>query len=104
MSECTLLNSNITLTIKVYTMLCFFVDLHNFSSVYQFIVATIPAADVRHRAFFGKGTGRIFLDRVTCNGSESRLIDCGHRPLGQHNCRHSDDAGVICLGRHNSCS
>ena len=70
-------------------------------TIVNFIVATLPAAEVRHGAFFGQGTGRIFLDDVTCNGFESQLIDCAHRPLGQHNCRHSDDAGVVCLGRHN---
>ena len=85
-------------------MLCFFVDLHNFPSVYQFIVTNIPAADVRFGAFFGEGAGRIFLDRVTCNGTESQLTDCGHRPFGQHFCQHSDDAGVICSGRHNKFS
>ena len=69
-----------------------------------FIVTNIPGVDVRFGAFFGEGTGRIFLDRVTCNGTESRLTDCGHLPFGQHFCQHSDDAGVVCSGRHNSCS
>ena len=64
------------------------------------IAATIPAADVRFGAFFGEDTGRILLDDVICNGSESRLIDCGHCLLGQHNCQHSMDAGVICSGKH----
>ena len=70
------------------------------SSSFKF-VATTSDADVRFEAFFGEGTGRILLDDVTCNGSESQLIDCAHRPLGQHNCQHSDDAGVVCSGRHN---
>ena len=70
----------------------------------HYIVTIASAADVRLRAFFGQGTGRIFLDRVTCNGTESRLTDCGHRPFGQHFCQHSNDAGVICSGRHNSSS
>ena len=42
------------------------------------------------------GTGQIFLDNLRCTGSESRLIDCPHNGLGNHNCDHSDDAGVRC--------
>ena len=42
--------------------------------------------------------GRIWLDEVRCIGTESRLIDCPANPLGQHNCVHSEDAGVRCTG------
>ena len=38
----------------------------------------------------------IWLDNVSCNGSESRLIECQHKGLGIHNCDHHKDAGVIC--------
>ena len=48
------------------------------------------------RAAFGEGTGQIWLDNVLCTGSELRLIDCSANPLGSHNCRHSEDAGVRC--------
>ena len=48
------------------------------------------------RASFGAGTGRIWLDDVACTGNERRLIDCTARPLGSHNCQHSEDAGVRC--------
>ena len=44
------------------------------------------------------GTGPIWLDNVNCRGFESRLIDCFASPLGTHNCRHFDDAGVRCAG------
>ena len=64
------------------------------------IAATIPGADVCYGAFFGEGTGWILLGSVTCSGSESRLIDCEHCLLGQVNCWHSLDAGVICSGKH----
>lgn len=43
------------------------------------------------------GTGNIFMDDVNCNGNEHKLIDCpAATPLGTHNCRHSQDAGVKC--------
>ena len=31
-----------------------------------------------------------------CTGSKLRLLDCDSRPLGTHDCSHSEDAGVIC--------
>ena len=40
----------------------------------------------------------IWLDDVTCTGHESRLIDCPHNGLGNHNCALTEDAGVTCTG------
>ncbi|PIK48341.1 hypothetical protein BSL78_14790 [Apostichopus japonicus] len=43
-------------------------------------------------AFFSEGTGLIQIDDVECSGSESSLLDCVHTT--DHNCGHSEDAGV----------
>ena len=45
---------------------------------------------------FGYGQTAIHLDDVGCVGNESRLVDCSHFGIGQHNCAQDEHAGVIC--------
>ena len=48
-------------------------------------------------AGFGQGSGPIWLDSVTCTGSESTLASCGHLGVNiTRICSHSEDAGVRC--------
>ncbi|KAG9337093.1 hypothetical protein JZ751_029761 [Albula glossodonta] len=55
----------------------------------------------RTMAYFGEGEGPIHVDNVKCTGSERSLADCIKQPIGTHNCRHTEDAGVICnYGQH----
>ena len=47
---------------------------------------------------FSNGVYDIWLDDVQCIGTETSLFNCTHSPVGIHNCVHSEDAGVQCLG------
>ena len=49
-----------------------------------------------NEAYFGSGSGEIFLDDVGCSGDEEELGDCSHTGWGVNDCTHSEDAGVIC--------
>ncbi|XP_078069940.1 neurotrypsin isoform X5 [Mustelus asterias] len=53
-------------------------------------------AKARPLAYFGDGVGPIHMDNVKCTGTEQTLSDCIKQDIGTHNCRHSEDASVIC--------
>ncbi|NXE70824.1 DMBT1 protein, partial [Calcarius ornatus] len=53
----------------------------------------LAALDTAH---FGLGSGHIFLDDVQCRGDEPSLRMCRHNGWGVHDCRHVEDASVIC--------
>lgn len=56
-----------------------------------------------HYAHFGQGTGPFYFDNVMCTGSEADLFRCRHNLIGDHDCQHSEDAGVQCSKGFSSC-
>ncbi|KAK9397336.1 deleted in malignant brain tumors 1 protein-like [Crotalus adamanteus] len=47
-------------------------------------------------AHFGRGSGRIWMDDVNCEGTENSLQECRANTRGTNNCVHDQDASVIC--------
>ena len=43
-----------------------------------------------------EGTGQIWLDEVNCVGTEINLFSCNANLIGDHDCSHFEDAGVMC--------
>ena len=60
------------------------------------------ASSAPHSAFFGQGSGQIWLDDVNCQGNESSIESCSHNGWNVNNCSHHQDASVICLSKYDN--
>ena len=49
-------------------------------------------------AYYGAGSGLIYLTDVSCTSTETRLLQCNSDPILSGGCSHSEDAGVKCEG------
>ena len=48
-------------------------------------------------AYFGEGSGPV-LEYIDCAGTEPNVTECSRGRVGQLNCHHGKDVGVICQG------
>ncbi|XP_072497749.1 antigen WC1.1-like [Notamacropus eugenii] len=78
-------------------------DLADANVVCQQLSCGSALADLEWPAF-SPGNGTIWLDDVQCKGKESSLWDCPARPWGQNDCKHEEDAGVLCSAERTTLS
>ena len=70
-------------------------DLNNAQVVcHELDYGRVVAAQLR--AFYGQGSGQIWLDNVNCVGTEGTIGNCSHNGWGSHDCSHEEDASVKC--------
>ncbi|XP_016299479.1 deleted in malignant brain tumors 1 protein-like [Sinocyclocheilus anshuiensis] len=51
--------------------------------------------EVKNAAYFGKGSGPIWMNNINCFGNEATLMSCSYNAT-PNRCDHEKDAGVIC--------
>ena len=44
----------------------------------------------------------ILLDDVMCAGNKTALLQCSHNGFNNHNCHHSEDIVLACVGKRNT--
>ena len=54
------------------------------------------ATAAQHGAFYGRGSGQIWLDDVNCVGTEGTIGNCSHSGWGIEDCFHGKDASMNC--------
>ena len=58
------------------------------------------AIAAEHNAFYGEGTGQIWLDNLNCVGNEEIIENCSHTGwnsyYARYICSHGDDVSVRC--------
>ena len=67
-----------------------------YSCSYRYSIYITIGAAFLENAYYGAGSGSIYLDDVICSGSESTILQCSHSLVGRHSCDHGDDVSVNC--------
>jgi hypothetical protein len=64
---------------------------------YRQIIVSSPAASFYHGAYFGEGSGPIFVDDLQCEDNSTHINNCSY--VTYDNCYHFNDVSVVCTGK-----
>ena len=75
--------------------------MHNYYIKDLFCAGAIPYFN----SYFGRSSGPIILDRVTCTRLETNILECVHGGIGVvlSSCNRYNQVGVQCLGKVLQC-
>ncbi|XP_065845299.1 scavenger receptor cysteine-rich domain superfamily protein-like isoform X3 [Oscarella lobularis] len=59
---------------------------------------SVPAVEFKSGAYYGSGTGKVWLENVGCKSSDTKLSKCSNSGWGTSSCSHGRDVGVACYG------
>lgn len=71
-------------------LFCNYLDNLLFLTLHNYLIGAVAY----NNSHFGVGSGPIYMDNIQCSGSETALLQCSHAT--EHNCYHTEDAGVKC--------
>ena len=58
------------------------------------------AMQYRTSAYYGAGSGPVWMTGLSCTGRENNIANCYHEGFTtSSHCSHSNDVGVVCLGK-----
>ena len=63
-----------------------------------YVISTFVGGIANSNAYFGAGSGPIYLTATSCTSNETYLLQCISDPILSGGCSHSEDAGVTCEG------
>ena len=81
-------------------------NLKLFHALAAWITVTVPCyldtigGTAYSNAYYGSGSGPIYLTDVACTSSKTSLLQCNSDPILSGSCTHSEDAGVKCEGTY----
>jgi hypothetical protein len=62
----------------------------------MYVLKRMNGSAVLQSGTFIKGEGKVWMENVSCNGSEVSIANCTHNGWGVHSCDQTRTVGVIC--------
>ncbi len=68
-------------------------------SYYSKAFTSTPSPSPTHAHSFAQGSDPIWIDNIGCSSEQSETIaECASGTFGVHDCSHSEDVALVCLG------